>query len=55
MLRVQRRAVEISLQKEFSRVPMFPAVRNESASSALPAVFLLAWIVLVAYALLVPR
>lgn len=55
MLRIQRRAVEISLQKEFGRVPMFPSSRSEAPSTALPTVFLAAWLVLVAYAFFVPR
>lgn len=55
MLRMQRRAVEITLQKEFARVPMFPPSRNEAPSTTLPLVFLGGWAVLVAYALLMPR
>ena len=55
MLRLQRRAVEMSLQKEFGRVPMFPPNRNEAPSAALPAIFLAAWVLLVAYAVLLSR
>jgi len=52
MLCLQRRAVEMSLQKEFGRVPMFPPNRNEVPSAALPITFIVAWALLVAYALL---
>lgn len=55
MLRVQRRAVEITLQKEFARVPMFPPSRNDAPPATLPLIFLGGWAVLVAYALLAPR
>lgn len=54
MLCLQRRAVEMSLQKEFGRVPMFPPNRNEAPSAALPVIFLTAWSLLVAYALFSP-
>ncbi len=54
MLCLQRRAVELSLQKDFGRVPMFPPTRNEAPSAALPAIFLTAWGLLLAYALLSP-
>ena len=55
MLRLQRRAVEMSLQKEFGRVPMFPPSRNEAPSTALPMIFLGAWGLLVIYALMMAR
>lgn len=51
MLRLQRRAIEMSLQSEFGRVPVFPPSRSESPSPALPAVFAVAWALLVAYGL----
>ncbi len=55
MLRLQRRAVEMSLQQEFGRVPMFPPSRSEAPSAWLPAVLVTAWALLVAYALLMAR
>jgi hypothetical protein len=55
MLCLQRRAVEITLQKDFGRVPMFPPNRSVMPSAALPIVFVAAWALLVAYALLTPR
>ncbi len=55
LLALQRRAVEMSLQKEFGRTPLFPPSRGDAPTAALPAIFLAAWALLVAYALLMPR
>lgn len=55
MLCLQRRAVEITLQKDFGRLPMFPPSQSVMPSAALPITFVTAWALLVAYALLAPR
>lgn len=55
MLRLQRRAVEMSLQQEFGRAPMFPPIRSEAPSAVVPAIFISGWTLLVAYALLMAR